>query len=76
MTDPLAPALAYLERMKSFPGQNDSLDYLRAVCAALAAYRVSSNRMRAALVEAQAELNKGMLLNARAAIRRGLGETP
>ncbi len=74
MTDPLAPALAYLERMKTFPGQNDSLDHLRAVCAALTAYHAATNRMRAALVEAQEELARGQIMHAQAAIKRGLAE--
>jgi hypothetical protein len=40
----------------------------------LLAYHAATNRMRAALVEAQEELAKGQIMHAQAAIRRGLGE--
>ena len=49
MIDPLAPALSYLERMANFPGQNDSLDHLRAVCAALGSERAARERAEGAL---------------------------
>jgi hypothetical protein len=49
MIDPLAPALAYLERVASFPGQNDSLDHLRAVCAALESERYARERAESSL---------------------------
>ena len=67
---------AYFPRGNDTPVEIiDLVEFYAALSArALEAANAASNRMRAALVEAQQELARGQIMHAQAAIRRGLGE--